>query len=208
MKILAAVATDAELAVLAPALVRAETLVCGVGLLETALSLTRRLSRGPMPDLIVSLGIGGGFAASGAGVLDVCVATAEVIADFGICRAPVVEPFDEGLAAARSLAAPGIWRQAFSALPPGSLSGPFVSVNAVTADADRAAALWEQYSPVCENMEGAAVARVAAEFRVDWLELRAVSNLVGPRDRDAWRVRDALARLAAALPAVTAALEH
>ncbi len=206
MDILIAAATREELDALVPG--RAGTLVTGVGMVETAVSLTRRLGRGPVPDLILNLGIGGGFAASGAGVLDICVATAEVIADLGVCRGPVVEPLDEGLAPARRLAAPELWRKALSALPPGSLSGPFVSVNAVTADAERAAALWEQYAPVCENMEGAAVARVAAAFGIDWLEVRAVSNPVGPRDRGAWRVKDALARLAACVPGILAALER
>jgi len=57
-------------------------------------------------------------------------------------------------------------------------------------------------------MEGAAVARVAAAFGIDWLEVRAVSNLVGPRDRAAWRITEALERLAACVPGLFAALER
>ena len=42
-------------------------------------------------------------------------------------------------------------------------------------------------------MEGFGVAEAAAAHGVPVLELRAVSNPVGPRDRAAWRIGDALA---------------
>lgn len=44
-------------------------------------------------------------------------------------------------------------------------------------------------------MEGFGVAEAAAAHGIPVLELRAVSNPVGPRDRTAWRIGDALAAL-------------
>ncbi len=47
-------------------------------------------------------------------------------------------------------------------------------------------------------MEGFGVAEAAAAHGVPALELRAVSNPVGPRDRAAWRIGEALDVLARA----------
>jgi futalosine hydrolase len=51
-------------------------------------------------------------------------------------------------------------------------------------------------------MEGFGVAVAAARFGVPAAEIRGVSNLVGPRNRDAWRIGEALAALTAAVPAL------
>ena len=45
---------------------------------------------------------------------------------------------------------------------------------------------------------GQGVAVAAAQAGVPFVELRTVSNPIGPRDRDAWRMREALAALTTA----------
>jgi futalosine hydrolase len=57
-----------------------------------------------------------------------------------------------------------------------------------------------------EAMEGFAVLRAAQLAGVPALELRAVSNAIDERDREAWRFDDAVAALAEAVPRVLAAL--
>jgi futalosine hydrolase len=57
---------------------------------------------------------------------------------------------------------------------------------------------------VAEGMEGAGVAAAAARRGVPFGEIRAISNRVGPRDRDAWQIPLALERLGKAVAAVTA----
>jgi futalosine hydrolase len=52
-------------------------------------------------------------------------------------------------------------------------------------------------------MEGAGVAAAAAVHGVPFGEIRAVSNLVGPRDRDAWQIPLALQSLGRAVAAIT-----
>jgi futalosine hydrolase len=44
-------------------------------------------------------------------------------------------------------------------------------------------------------MEGAGAAAAAVLHGVPFVEIRAISNVVGPRDRSAWRIPDALAAL-------------
>jgi futalosine hydrolase len=66
----------------------------------------------------------------------------------------------------------------------------------VTGTADRAALLAQRHpGAVAEAMEGFGVAEAAAAHEVPVAEIRAVSNAVGPRDRAAWRIGEALAAL-------------
>ena len=51
-------------------------------------------------------------------------------------------------------------------------------------------------------MEGYGVAVAAAQAGLPFAELRTISNPIGPRDRAAWRLREAFAALTAAAPAL------
>jgi futalosine hydrolase len=55
-------------------------------------------------------------------------------------------------------------------------------------------------------MEGFGVATAAAAFGVPVLELRTISNAVGPRDRAAWRIPAALGALTTAFAALEGSL--
>ena len=46
------------------------------------------------------------------------------------------------------------------------------------------------------------MAVAAAQAGVPFAELRTISNPIGPRDRDAWRLREALTALTTAAPAL------
>src|SRR5262249_45354759 len=73
-----------------------------------------------------------------------------------------------------------------------AVHGAVLSVSTVTGTASRAADLAARHpDAVAEGMEGWGVATAADLFGVPFAELRTVSNLVGPRDRAAWRIREA-----------------
>ncbi|MFD5136384.1 futalosine hydrolase [Streptomyces sp. NPDC058378] len=143
---------------------------------------------------VVSAGIGGGFAPA-APVGSLVVASSVVAADLG-AETP------DGFVPVTGL---GFGRDTF--LPPealvrdvaeatGALPGTVLTVSTVTGSAARTAELLAAHpGAVAEAMEGFGVAEAAARFGVPALELRAVSNAVGPRDRAAWRIGDALAAL-------------
>ncbi len=59
-----------------------------------------------------------------------------------------------------------------------------------------------------EAMEGYAVLRAAALAGVPAVEVRVVSNAVGEPDRSRWRIAEAKAALAVALPRLVEELEH
>ena len=54
--------------------------------------------------------------------------------------------------------------------------------------------LAEQFQGLCENMEGAAVARVCAGFNLPCLELRCISNFVEDRNTGHWKMKEACRR--------------
>ena len=69
--------------------------------------------------------------------------------------------------------------------------GRFVTVSCTTGTAIRGAMMAKQYNAMCENMEGAAVARVCSEFNLPCLEVRCISNMVEDRDTTKWQLQKA-----------------
>lgn len=174
-----------------------ELFVAGVGPLETAVRLTRRLDEGRRGiSLVLNFGVAGAYAGSGSGLLDICLAESEVLGDFGICYEEGVEPF-AGHLADSAVFSLNTWylAQAMEILDKqdyGCKKGVFVTVNGVTATARRGAMLHAAHNGLCENMEGGAVARVCEEFAVPCLEVRCVSNLVEDRNLANWQLAAAV----------------
>ncbi|MFF8508989.1 futalosine hydrolase [Streptomyces sp. NPDC015492] len=150
-------------------------------------------------DLVVSAGIAGGFqplAPLGSVVVSSAVVAADLGAQtpdgyltvdelgFGRSVHPVPEALTVRIAAA--LAAAG---------RPHTVA-PVLTVSTVTGTAGRAAELAGlRPGAAAEAMEGFGVAEAAAGYAVPVVEIRAVSNAVGPRDRAAWRIGEALEAL-------------
>jgi len=62
--------------------------------------------------------------------------------------------------------------------------------------------LWKRWQPLVESMEGAAAAHICLLYGVPLVELRGISNLVGPRDRSSWQLEAAAERSGRAAVAV------
>lgn len=185
------------------------TLVSGVGPVETTLRLTRYLAgRGPGIDCVMNFGVAGAYVpdpphpGGNADLLDLCLAEQESLGDFGICFAGHVEALEEQLAGRFlfPLDAPLLFRAEGVLARHGWAfrRGNFVTVSGASATKARGAMLAKRFNGLCENMEGAAVARVCAEFSLPVLELRVVSNLVEDRDVSRWQMAAACERAAEA----------
>ncbi len=191
---------------------RCDFLVCGIGPVETAVRLSALLAAHPQRyGLTLHCGVAGAYIGAGVEVLDVCLATREVLGDLGIEGNGRVIPFPSNLAVAIEFPLDTALCRQVAALLPGCRVGTFVTVNTASATASRGAALRQRFDGLCENMEGAAVARVCQEFALPCLEVRVVSNLVEDRDPSRWRLAeacqknaDAVAQLAPALLATLA----
>ncbi|MFD7505759.1 futalosine hydrolase [Streptomyces sp. NPDC059850] len=194
-----------------------DVLAAGVGpaasAAGTATALTVAAVQGTPYDLAVSAGIGGGFAPH-APLGSVVVADAIVAADLG---AETPDGFaavtDLGFGAVEHRPPPALVAAVATATGAGAgaVRGTVLTVSTVTGTAERAAALLRRHPlAAAEAMEGFGVAEAAAAQSVPVLEVRAVSNAVGPRDRAAWRIGDALDALAEtftrAVPALATAL--
>ncbi|MDL5202264.1 futalosine hydrolase [Streptomyces sp. ALI-76-A] len=187
-----------------------DLLAAGVGpapaAAATATALTAAALEGTPYDLVVSAGIGGGFP-PGAPVGSLVVADEITVADLGAETADGFLPVTElGFGAVTHRPPESLVRAAVSAT--GAHAGTVLTVSTVTGTAARAAALRTRHPrALAEAMEGFGVAEAAAAHAVPVLELRAVSNPVGPRDRAAWRVGDALAALTAGFGKLAPVLE-
>ncbi|MFC8284405.1 futalosine hydrolase [Streptomyces cyaneofuscatus] len=144
--------------------------------------------------LVISAGIGGGFAPA-APLGSLVVASDIVAADLGAETPDGFLPVTAlGFGRDRFVPPPALVREVAAAT--GAAPGPVLTVSTVTGTAARTAALLAAHTgALAEAMEGFGVAEAAERAGVPVLELRAVSNTVGPRDRDAWRIGDALAAL-------------
>ena len=70
-----------------------------------------------------------------------------------------------------------------------------LTVQTVTGSADSVNRIERYYSADIESMEGAAVFYVAKQFNVPAIQLRAISNYVELRNRENWKIKEALASL-------------
>lgn len=189
---------------------------CGVGPVAAAATVAGYLAcrAGEYAGVILT-GVAGAYPGE-AGLLDICLATREVLGDFGISAGHGAEPFTHpGLDAECSFPLDSaLLHRAERFLKGQGLPfhcGAFVTVNAATATLERGLALSRRHQGLCENMEGAAVALACRNLRLPLLEIRCISNMVEDRDLSRWRLQEAIQRngeiLARLLPELALAAE-
>ncbi|MFZ5993520.1 MAG: futalosine hydrolase [Thermodesulfobacteriota bacterium] len=173
-------------------------LVTGVGPVESAISLTRFLER-EKADGVILFGVGGAYTEKGVDALDICLAEGERFGDFGIAAHDEIHYFtDETLTGKHDFdLRNGLSDQVESrlmALGTPFKKGPFVTVHACSGTLKRGNVLRDKFNAICENMEGAAMARVCELYGVPMVELRCISNMVEDRDTSKWKIEEAAAK--------------
>jgi futalosine hydrolase len=183
LNLIACVATEMEGAILRP---HVPVIATGVGAVNAAYALTRFLDREQV-NAIVVCGIGGAYPGSGLAVGSVACAESECYGDLGASS-------PGGFLDMQALGFPVI-PGAYNTLPmqlfPAARRARFVTMNTCTGTDDAAHAIEARTGGAVESMEGAAIAHVAALAGIPVGEIRGISNLVGNRDRSAWRVKEA-----------------
>lgn len=200
-RILIVTAVDAEAEAVRQGLLQAEpfdVLVGGVGQASAAARTAAALQAGSYR-FVVSAGIGGGFPGR-ANIGSVVLATEIIAADLGAETEDGFLSVDElGFGSSRLAADASVVARFANRLEAARLTvvtGPVVTVSTVTGTAESAAAIAERIpGAAAEAMEGYGVAIAAAEQGIPVVELRTISNAVGPRDRSAWRIQEALQAL-------------
>jgi len=154
------------------------------------------------PDLLITTGCAGAYLGCGLEIGDIALATTEVFADEG-----VVTP--EGWQSLEHIGIPLLdrnGRRFFNEIPLSPqanataiqvaeqlgltplTAGRFLTVATCSGTNARGEKLKDSFGGICENMEGAAVALIAARFGIECMELRGISNYVEDRNLTKWDI--------------------
>jgi futalosine hydrolase len=179
--LLVVAATERELA----AVTGAETLCCGIGPAEAGIRTAAALA-GRRTDTLLHIGI------AGARELE----PGSVVIGSEAYYSDIVDPASSMPKVERAHPAPELVEAARRALPEAYVL-PITSCARVGSGGE------------CEveAMEGFSVLRAAQLAGVPAVEVRTISNNPTVTDRGLWRIEDALARLAAVVPVLVAALD-
>ncbi len=180
-------------------------LVTGVGPVATGITLTEKLCQ-RKPDLLLNIGL--------AGALDLNLELGEVVhvirEEFGNLG---VEEKDGQFTSVYALGLVdkdgGPFSDGKLHVPSGQAFAKQVTGVTVSTVHGTEASI-ETFKRSCdaqvESMEGAAATLVALRQNIPFVQLRAISNYVEPRNRDAWKIEEALVALTTALDQLLSAL--
>jgi futalosine hydrolase len=175
---------------------RFNVLITGIGSMSTTYWLTKTIGN-KRPDLLIQAGIGGSFSA-GYPPGSIVLVNEEVTGDLGVEENnEFKDVFDMGLPqitdpyTGKSLVNnnTGLLQQQNLPLVKA------VTISEITTRPERIQQLQQKYQPVVEAMEGAAFHYVAITEKIPFIQLRAVSNFVGERDKTKWKMKEAIALL-------------
>ena len=169
----------------------------GVGLLSTAVSLTRLIIV-YKPDLIIQVGIAGTFDQKLKLGKVICV-DEEVLGDMGVeenknwkdifdldLEQKNNAPFKKGKL-------PNPFLQKYNVLKLPELKA--VTVNEISTNDNRIQQIIKKYHPVIESMEGAALHYVCREMEIPFIQIRSISNYIGDRNKNNWKLKESIAHL-------------
>ena len=167
--------------------------VTGVGLTHAAFAMGKYLSS-VQPDLLINAGIAGSFNDDFA-IGDVVNVVSEQFGDLGVEEADgrFTNVHEMGLIPENELpfTAGRMLNKAASFLP--SVHG--LTIHKVHGTEKSIAAIKAKYDVDIESMEGAAIFYACLIEKISFLEIRAISNKVEPRNRENWNLPLAITRL-------------
>ena len=202
MKIVLASATRHEIEPISTQLknfIKHDIEVCytGVGMLQTGVALMQAIYA-RKPQLIVQAGIAGSFN-TGLILGEVYTVKNEYYGDLGVLEnGEWNDVFDLDLADSNAnnftnKALYNYWVDEYNLLNLPKVNA--VTVNAITTNKNGVQELIKKYNPQLESMEGIALHHVGLTTKTAFLQLRAVSNYVGERDKTKWKMKEAITNL-------------
>lgn len=171
----------------------------GVGPVNAALALGHALAvlqaQNEMPDLVINIGLAGAYDLCANPLRSLCLVREEIWPEYGLHDGTSVtaeafswpmwaRPAEQGGTVYDRLLLCGTDRLGDAKVS----DAPFsvcrsLTVAGVSASVNRSRELQSRYQAHLENMEGFAVAYACARYGIPCLEIRSVSNKVGPRAR-------------------------
>lgn len=171
--------------------------ITGIGSMQTTYSLMHAIQQ-QRPVAMIQAGIAGSFSLT-CPPGSLIIVQEESFGDLGVEEAGIFKDvFDMNLQQAGQFPFTGT-----ALLNPytshwAHLGLPFVkavTINEITTSPQRISMLQQKYSAIVESMEGAAFHYVALQQQLPFLQLRAISNMVGERDKKNWMMKESIAVL-------------
>ena len=169
----------------------------GIGMLASSVSLMKMFVQ-ETPTLIIQVGIAGCF--------DKKIPLGKVFAvkddfagDIGVMENKVWKDlfdmkFDKpNDAPYEKKSLPNPWLKQYNLLNLPTKKG--VTVNTISTDKNKIELLSGRYKAVLESMEGASLHYIGRDLTIPFIQLRAVSNYIGERDKSKWKIQEAIYNL-------------
>jgi futalosine hydrolase len=182
----------------------------GIGMLASGVKLTQ-LVTAHQPDLIIQMGIAGSYIKTEP-LGKVMVVASESIADLGVRENGIFKDLfesqllkeNEAPFKKRKLTNPAI--RSFNVLKTNMVAA--VTINEITTSPKRIKEIIAAHNPVLESMEGAALHYVGGLTKTPFIQIRAISNYVGERNKAKWKLKESIEQLEAYVITYLATLEH
>ena len=169
----------------------------GIGMLASSISLMKMFTQ-ETPTLIIQVGIAGSFDKK-IPLGKVFVVNNDFAGDIGVIENKVWKDlFDMKLdkpndAPYEKKSLPNPWLNQFNLLKLPTKKG--VTVNTISTDKKQIQLLGGRYKAVLESMEGASLHYMGRDLTIPFIQIRAVSNYVGERDKSKWKIQEAIYNL-------------
>jgi futalosine hydrolase len=182
----------------------------GIGILASGVKLTQ-LATTHQPNLMIQMGIAGSYVKTEP-LGKVWVVASESIADLGVREKGVFKDLfesqllkdNEAPFKKRKITNPNI--KTLNVLKTNTATA--VTINEITTAPKRIKEIMEAHTPVLESMEGAALHYVGSITNTPFIQIRAVSNYVGERNKAKWKLKESIEQLEAYVLTYLATLEN
>jgi futalosine hydrolase len=169
----------------------------GIGLLASSVSLMKMFVQ-ETPSLIIQVGIAGCFDKK-LPLGKVFAVKDDFAGDIGVMENKVWKDlFDLKLDKANDVpyekkSLPNPWLSQYNLLKLPTKKG--VTVNTISTDKNKIALYSGRYKATLESMEGAALHYMGRDLNIPFIQIRAVSNYVGERNKAKWNMQEAIYNL-------------
>lgn len=196
MSILIVAATELEIAPFIALDLPVDILITGVGAPAAIYHLQKRLQEKKYKS-VIQAGIAGSFT-SGLALGETVIVERDCFADVGINEKGVfTHIFDTNLANKNVFPYNDGWlvndKLVKEKVPLPLVNA--VTINTISDSIKQKNILLQKFGAQIETMEGAALHFVCLQEKINFLQLRSISNEVGERDKSKWKMKEAIANL-------------
>jgi len=174
----------------------ADILITGVGIPATVFHLVKKISEKKY-DLVIQVGIAGTFN-DDLNLTDVVQVSKDTFGDLGIQEnGNFLTLFDMGFSQKNDFPFTDGWLiNSYPFFKKNHLPlAKGITVNKIGDATFQNKMIREKFSPDVESMEGAAFHYVCLLEKINFLQLRAISNRVGERDKSKWKLKESIENL-------------